>query len=48
MAHPNERVVTPYRLEGGAKGGPQVVNMQNRLPSTACPKLPMDWNQVTK
>jgi hypothetical protein len=47
-AHPSDRIVTIYRLDGGAYGRPLVREMQDRLASTTCPQVEIDWERVVK
>jgi len=48
LAHPGDRIVTVYRLDGGVYGRPLVMEMEGRLASTACPQVEIDWARVVK
>ena len=48
LAHPSDRIVTIYRLDGGTYGRPLVREMQDRLASAACPEVEIDWERVVK
>jgi Uma2 family endonuclease len=48
LAHPGDRIVTVYRLDGGVYGRPLVMEMEGRLASTACPQVEIDWGRVVK
>jgi len=48
LAHPGDRIVTVYRLDGGVYGRPLVKEMEGRLASTACPQVEIDWGRVVK
>lgn len=48
LAHPTDRIVTVYRLEGAIYGRPEVYEMQDRLGSAACPQVEIDWPRVLK
>lgn len=48
LAHPSDRIVIVYRLEGGVYGRPLVHEMQDRLAATACPQVEIDWGRVLK
>ncbi len=48
LAHPSDRIVTVYRLEGGSYGRPLVSEMEGLLASSACPQVEIDWRRVIK
>jgi Uma2 family endonuclease len=48
LAHPGDRIVTVYQLENGAYGRPVVTEMQDRLASSSCPGVEIDWERVVK
>ena len=48
LVHPVDRVLTSYRLEGGAYGRPLVSELQGRSGCRACPGAEVDWEHVVK
>jgi Uma2 family endonuclease len=48
LAHPSDRIVTIYRLEGDTYGRPLVREMRDRLASATCPQVEIDWERVVK
>ncbi len=46
LAHPIDRIVTVYRLEGQLYGRPEIHEMKNELAAGCCP-VSIDWERVT-
>ena len=46
LVHPNDRVLTVYRLDNGRYGRPAIDELQGKTAVTAVPDVVIDWERV--
>jgi Uma2 family endonuclease len=46
--HPDDRTLTPYRLENGRYGRPTILELRGQTPVGAVPGVSIDWDRLPK
>jgi Uma2 family endonuclease len=46
LIHPDDQVLTIYRLEGGRYGRPTILELKGQIPLTAVPGVIVDWDEM--